>query len=128
MNGGKYSWESHKCNSKSPFILHLHYRHFLFYTRSLCLQYCQWYLIENNFEVNKTTLKKNFELLQVWFFENGKVQNPGKCRYLVITKDIANESIKLGKKALHAGVEQELLGIIIDYCLNFQNRTKSITK
>ena len=41
---------------------------------------------------------------------------------------MANESIELGKKALHAEAEQTLLGIIIDRDLNFQSHTKSIIK
>lgn len=56
------------------------------------------YAIEDNFKQAKTILKKNFELLKVWFYENGMVLNPGKCHYLVINKDIVNESIELGKK------------------------------
>ena len=42
------------------------------------------------------------------------VLNLGKCHYVIINKDIANESIELGKKTLHAQAEQKLLGIIID--------------
>ena len=52
------------------------------------------------------------------------VHSRGKCHYLIINKDIANE----GKKTLHAGAEQKLLGIIIDKDLNFQSHTKSIIK
>ena len=48
------------------------------------------------------------------------VLNLGKCYYLVINKDIANESIELGEKILYAEAEQKLLGIIIDKDLNFQ--------
>ena len=48
---------------------------------------------------------KNFEPLQVWFYENHMVLNPGKCHYLIITKDIANKSVELGKKNLHAEAE-----------------------
>ena len=58
------------------------------------------------------------------------VLNPDKCHYLIINKDIrgANDSIELGKKALHAEVEQEFLGIIIDKSLNFRSYTKLIIK
>ena len=42
------------------------------------------------------------------------VLNLGKCHYLIINKDITNESIELGKKTLHAEAEQKLLRIIID--------------
>ena len=41
------------------------------------------------------------------------VLNPGKCHYLVINKDINNESIELGEKILYAEAEQKLTGIII---------------
>ena len=47
------------------------------------------------------------------------VLNPGKCHYLIINKDITNESIDLGEKILHAEAEQTPLGIIIDKDLNF---------
>ena len=84
------------------------------------------YLIEDNFKEVKTMLKKNFELLQGWFYENHMVLNPGKCHNLIINKDITNESIELVKKALHAEVEEKLLGIIIDKDLNFQSHARSI--
>ena len=86
------------------------------------------YSIENNFKEDKTRLKKNFEILRGWFYENHTVLNPGKCHYLIINKDIANESIELGKKTLHAEAEQKLLGIIIDKDLNFQSHKKSRVK
>ena len=54
------------------------------------------------------------------------VLNREKYHYLIINKDIANESIELDKKTLHAETEQKLLGIITDKDLNFQSHTKSI--
>ena len=86
------------------------------------------YSIENNLKEVKTILKKNFELLQGWFYENYMVLNPRKCHYLVINKDITNESIQLGEEILHTEAEQKLPGIIIDKDLNFQSHTKSIIK
>ena len=86
------------------------------------------YPIEDNFKEVKTILKKNFELLQGLFYENHMVLNPGKCHYLVINKDISNESIELDEKILHAEAEKKLLGIIIDKDLNFQSHTKVIIK
>ena len=64
----------------------------------------------------------------MWFYENHMVLNPGKCHYLIINKDITNESIELGKKTLHVQAEQKLLGIIIDKDLNFQSHTRLIIK
>ena len=46
------------------------------------------------------------------------VLDAGKCHYLMINKDIANESIEFGKKTLHPEVKQKLLCIIIDKDLN----------
>ena len=86
------------------------------------------YSIEDNLKEVKTILKKNFELLQGWFYENYMVLNPGKCHYLIINNDIINASIELGEKILYAEAEQKLLGIIIDKDLNFQSHTKSIIK
>ena len=59
----------------------------------------------------------------MWLYENHMVLNPGKCHYLIISKKIADESIKLGKKILHAETEQKFLYIIIDKDLNFQSHT-----
>ena len=60
-------------------------------------------------------LKKNFQLLQGWFYENLMVLDPRKYHYLIINKDIVNESIELGKKkVLRAEAEQKLLGILLD--------------
>ena len=55
------------------------------------------YLIEGNFKEVKTILKKNFKLLQAWFYENHMVLNPGKCHNLMLNKDIANKYIELRK-------------------------------
>ena len=56
------------------------------------------------------------------------ILTPGKFHYLIRNKDTENESIKLGKKTLHAEGEQKLLGNIINKDLKFQNHTKSIIK
>ena len=64
----------------------------------------------------------------MWFYENHMVLNPGKCHYLIINKDIANESIELGKKTLHAEAKQKRLGVIVDKDLKFQNPAKFILK
>ena len=71
---------------------------------------------------------KKFELLKGWFYENHMVLNPGKYHYLVINKNIANESIELGEKILHAEAKQKLFGTIIDKDLNVQSHTDSIKK
>ena len=73
-------------------------------------------------------LKKKLALSQGWFYKNHMVLNAGKCHCLIINKDIANKSIKSGKKTLHAEAEQKLPGIIIDKDLNFQSYTKPIIK
>ena len=86
------------------------------------------YLVEDNLKDVKTIVKKNFKLVQVQFYKNRMVLNPGKFHYLITNKDTSNESIKLGKKTLHPEAEQKLLGKIKDKDLIFQNRTKSIIK
>ena len=62
------------------------------------------------------------------FQENDRVLNLGKGQYLIRNKDTANESIKLGKKTLHAEAEQKLLDKIIDNDLKFQNYTKTVNQ
>ena len=70
------------------------------------------YSIEDNLKEVKTILKKNFELIQGWFYENYMVLNPRKYHYLIINNDTINASIELGEKILYAEAEQKLLGII----------------
>ena len=60
------------------------------------------YSIEDNFRDVKTIVKKNFKLVQVQFYKNRMVLNPGKCQYLIRNKGTTNEYIKLGKKTLNA--------------------------
>ena len=86
------------------------------------------YLVEDNLKDVKTIVKKNFKLVQVQFYKNRMVLNPGKFHYLITNKDTSNESIKLGKKTLHDEAELKLLGKIIDNDLKFQNHTKPIIK
>ena len=74
------------------------------------------YSIEDNFKEAKTILKKNFELLQGWFYD--MVLKSRKCHYLVINKDIANESA--GRFYMQSLDRNSL-------ALNFQSHTKSIS-
>ena len=60
------------------------------------------YSIESNFKDVKTIVKKDFKLVQVQFYKNRMVLNPGKCHYLIRNKGTTNEYIKLGKKTLNA--------------------------
>ena len=78
------------------------------------------YSIGDNFKEVKTILKKNFETLQGWFYENHMVLNSTKCHYLIINKDIANKYFEVGKESLYAETELKLLRIVIDKDLNFQ--------
>ena len=69
------------------------------------------YFIEDNFKEVKTVLTKNFELLQVWFYENHMVLNSGKCHNLILNKGIAKESIELRKNTLHAEALSALIEV-----------------
>ena len=40
------------------------------------------YLVEDNFKDVKTIVKKDFKLVQVQFYKNRMVLNPGKFHYL----------------------------------------------
>ena len=73
----------------------------------MLIQYIQF----RYFKEVKTNLNKNNELLQVWFYENHMVLDPGNFHYLTIIKYISNESVVLSKDAEHA--EAELFGVII---------------
>ena len=70
-------------------------------------------------DLNK--VKEELETLQGWFYENHIIQNQGKYHYVLMDKDIVNET-------LHAKAEKKLLGIIIDKDLKFQSHSKSIIK
>ena len=90
----------------------------------MIIQYIQLKIISKKLKL----FSRRPELLQVWFYENYMVLNPGKYHYLIMNKGITNEFIELDKKTLRAEVEQKLLGIIIDKGLNFQSHAKSNIK
>ena len=72
------------------------------------------YSVEDNLKDVKAIVKKNFKFVQVQFYKNSMVLNPKKCHYLIRNQDTANESVKLGRKTLHAEAEEKFLGKIID--------------
>ena len=57
-----------------------------------------------------------------------RVLNLVKCYFLIINKDIVNESIEIGKKILYGEAQENFLVIKIDKDLNFQSRTMLIIK
>ena len=88
-NGVKYPWEGHKCQFWVPFYstfslitFSILYKTLIVATLVMIIHYIQ------------LRIKRNFELLQLWFYENHMVLNPGKFYYLIINKDITNETIE----------------------------------
>ena len=45
----------------------------------------------------------------MWFYENHMVLNPEKCYFLIINKDIANESVELSKNTVHDEAEKKTI-------------------
>ena len=78
----------------SPFLLNIFINDIFYFIQDVYM--CNFaadkslYSIENSLKEVKTMLKKNFKLLQGWFYENHMVPNSEICHYLIINKVIGN--------------------------------------
>ena len=76
----------------------------------------------------KDDLEIDFMILNKWFHENQKVQNPGKCHYIVIGDDDPSHKIILNNNKIASSNEEKLLGILLDSRLNFDTHITSLCR
>ena len=77
----------------------------------------------------KTDLLDDFDNLNSWFYENYMVLNPKKCQFMCLGKNKDGQSL-FYKNNIHleTTASKELLGVIIDNNLNFNDHINNICK
>ena len=86
------------------------------------------YSIGKSLNMVKENLKRNFLIMQKWFYENHMVLNPGKCNYLVLGNRSNSDTINLNGTKLASKSYEKLLGILIDRDLSFDKHIKSLCR
>ena len=71
-------------------------------------------------------LKKGFEILEKWFYDNYMVLNPRKYDFMSIRKTNGNEVYTYHEIRLKKTAAEKLLGITIDEHLKFKEHVKNI--
>ena len=75
----------------------------------------------------KEKLRKDFKVVNDWFFENYMSLYPTKCHYMCLGKSKENDTFNFGNISLKISKEV-ILGLTIDNKLSFDNRVKEICR
>ena len=73
-------------------------------------------------------LKKVFEILENWFYDNYMVLNPRKCEFMGFGKANENEAFTYHEIRHRITATKKLLGITIDKHLNFNEHLTNVWK
>ena len=73
-------------------------------------------------------LKKDFEILEILFYDNYMVLNPRKCEFMGLGKTNENEVFAYHEFRIKKNTVKKLLGITIDKHLNFNKHLTSVYK
>ena len=84
------------------------------------------YAIENCIEKLLETLERDTNKLLIWFQFNEMESNSDKCHLLIVNDQEC--SIKIGNDVITSETEVKLLGVTIDYKLNFTEHMTKICK
>ena len=75
------------------------------------------YSIGKEFNTIREKLRKGFEIVIIWFFENYTVLNPRKCRYMSVGEN--KECDIFQNISLNISEQEVILGLTIDFKLSF---------
>ena len=71
----------------------------------------------------------DFQTVNVWFYENFMILNPGKCHFMSIGKDTHDEDVfYYDNLTLKNSNEEVILGLTIDRKLTFHQHIKRICR
>ena len=86
------------------------------------------YTYSRDFHQVQEYLKKDFEILENWFYDNYMVLNPCKCKFIGFGKTIENEVFTCHEIQLKKATTKKLLGITINEHLNFNEHLTNVCK
>ena len=85
------------------------------------------HLTHTNIDIALNILESDGNTIFNWFAENFLKANANKS-HLIVTKKPEGFSITIGNDTIRCSAEEKLLGIYIDYELNFENHGKYLCK
>ena len=86
------------------------------------------YTYSRDFHQVQEYLKKDFEILENWFYDNYMVLNPRKCEFMGFGKTNENEVFTYHEIRLKKTTPKKLLGITIDEHLSFNEHLTNVCK
>ena len=86
------------------------------------------YTCEPNMDLVLSKLEKNTSTVFTWFQNNYLKANSGKSHLLTTSDNIQHININIGGNQLSSSKYEELLGILIDHKLAFENQLLNIVQ
>ena len=84
------------------------------------------YCTEETLDILRTTLEKETSTVLKWFHDNEMKSNDDKCHCIVATQE--NTYINIGSEVVESSDSVELLGVLIDKNLNFNEHISALIK
>ena len=76
----------------------------------------------------KNVLRTDFDAITRWFYKDYMTLNAGKCHFMCLGKDTANETFIFKTLVMKNNKEQKILGVTIDNKLNCKSHIKELCK
>ena len=73
-------------------------------------------------------LRKGFEVVIIWFFENCMILNSTKCRYMSLGENKERDTFEFENISLNISKQEVILGLTIDFKLSFDGQIKNICR
>ena len=88
------------------------------------------YTIGDSNEEIKEILRKDFETLSNWFYDNYMILNPSKCHYMFLGKNntTSNNEFIFNNITMPVSEEEIILGVTIDNKLTFAGHIRSLCR
>ena len=76
----------------------------------------------------KQTLRRDFQIVIKWFYENYMILNSGKCHFICLGKNTESETYLFNNTEMKNSSEEKILGITIGNKLKFKSHVKNVCK
>ena len=84
------------------------------------------YSFDKNSNIVISRFRHDFAIILKWFYENCVVLNPNKCHFLTLDFNKPFPDFSFENTITKNVTEEKILGIVIDYKLNFKSHIKKI--
>ena len=84
------------------------------------------YSFDKNSNIVISRFRHDFAIISKWFYENYVVLNPNKCHFLTLDFNKPFPDFSFENTITKNVTEEKILGIVIDYKLNFKSHIKKV--